>query len=123
VKRYIYQFISLLIVICFELKADVSLERDPFQQNYSVSCSEQTALLLEQIQVWHFRGSMNQIDQNYQQIWLTSENQWLAITDDVVPNVLFPWRLQSLLNDKITWQADLPDYCHSTVSWTMSLNE
>ncbi|OCG13312.1 hypothetical protein A9G24_07775 [Gilliamella sp. App6-5] len=99
------------------------LDRDPFQQNYSVSCSEQTALLLEQIQVWHFKGLMKQIDQQYQQIWLASDNQWLAITDNVVPNVLFPWSVQSLLNDKIMWQADLPDYCHNTVSWTMSFNE
>ncbi|OCG22533.1 hypothetical protein [Gilliamella sp. App4-10] len=101
----------------------MSLERNPFQQNHSVSCSEQTALLLEQIQVWHFRGLMKQIDQNYQQIWLVSDNQWLAITDDKVPNVLFPWYVQSLLNDKIKWQADLPDYCHNNVSWTMPINE
>jgi hypothetical protein len=99
------------------------LESDPFQQHYRVSCSEQTTLLLEQIQAWHFRGFMKQIDQNYQQIWLASDNRWLAITDNTVPNVLFPWYVQSSLNDKIIWQADLPDYCHNIVLWTMLLNE
>ncbi|NUF27486.1 hypothetical protein GA0061081_101114 [Gilliamella bombicola] len=121
--RYIYQYIGLCFFICFDLKANMPLERDPFQPYYSVSCSEQTEQLLEQIQIWHFRGVMKQIDQPYQQIWLSSNNQWLAITDDTVPNILFPWHMQSLLNDKIIWQADLPNYCHQTVSWTMPLNE
>ncbi|WP_085246751.1 hypothetical protein [Gilliamella mensalis] len=119
----IYKYIGLLFAICFELKAYMPLERDPFQQNYSVSCSEQIALLLEQIQVWHFKGVMKQPDDYYQQIWLISDNQWLAITNDAVPNVLFPWSVESVLNDKIMWQADLPDYCHNNVSWTMLLNE
>ncbi|MWN32761.1 hypothetical protein GQ597_02310 [Gilliamella sp. Pra-s65] len=121
--RYLFLCIGLLFFVCFDLKADKPLERDPFQPYYSISCSEQTEQLLEQIQIWHFRGIMKQIDQNYQQIWLVSDNQWLAITDDAVPNVLFPWHVQSLLNDKIIWQANLPDYCHNTVSWTMPINE
>ncbi|OCG44286.1 hypothetical protein A9G35_08615 [Gilliamella sp. Choc5-1] len=121
--RYLFLCTSLLFFVCFDLKADKSLERNPFQPYYSVSCSEQSEQLLEQIQAWHFRGIMKQLDQNYQQIWLTSNNQWLAITDDEVPNVLFPWHVQSLLNNKIIWQADLPDYCHHTISWTMPINE
>jgi hypothetical protein len=122
-KPYLYKYIVLFCAICFELQANILLESDPFQQHYRVSCSEQTTLLLEQIQAWHFRGFMKQIDPNYQQIWLASDNHWLAITDNTVPNVLFPWYVQSSLNDKIIWQADLPDYCHNIVLWTMLLNE
>lgn len=114
---------GLLMINCWIAVANTSFIRDPFEQPDQLSCNEQITTLLKQIQVWKFKGFIKQFDNHFQQIWLVSENQWLAISENVIPNVLFPWHIQSIFTDKIVWQASLSMYCHDVISWTMQLNE
>ncbi|OCG02323.1 hypothetical protein [Gilliamella sp. wkB112] len=107
--------------LCINIR--VALARDPFMQSYQISCDEQATNLLKQIQVWQFKGLIKNSDASYEQLWLFSDNQWLAITARVIPNILFPWQIQTLVTDKIVWQANLADYCHDVVLWTMQLNK
>lgn len=115
--------IGVLITNCWVALVNASLIRDPFEQPEQLPCNEQTEMLLKQIQVWQFKGVIKQFNDYYQQIWLLSDNQWLAISGDVIPNRLFPWYVQSLFTDKIIWQANLPEYCHDPLLWTMHLTE
>lgn len=114
---------GLLLIICGAIQANTQINRDPFKQSELLSCDEQADFLLKQIQVWQFKGMIKQSVNSYQQIWLTSQNQWLAITTNTVPNVLFPWQIQSIVSDKVIWQAEMPEHCRDLVLWTMQLNE
>lgn len=114
-----YLFVFALMMCCLTVNADGS--RDPFLQKIELGCQEQTDLLNMQIQVWQFRGSIQRVD--YQQLWLSSESDWLAITDNNVPHVLFPWEIETALSDKILWRANLPEYCNDKVLWTMPLTK
>lgn len=113
----------LLIISCFNVIAELNFYRDPFVEPTQTSCNEQKEILLKQIQAWRFKGLIKHKSHYYPQIWLYSENQWLSINQEVQSKVLFPWFLQSWQNHKIVWQANLTDYCHETIEWTMSLNE
>lgn len=120
INFFIAQF--LLLISSFS-RGDDGVNRDPFLPSQQMACSEQQESLLKQIKVWQFKGIIAQANNSYHQIWLYSENQWLSITDDIVPHVLFPWFIQSLQNNQIIWQANLTNYCHDTVQWMMQLNE
>ena len=113
----------LLMIYCFNVNADIHLTRDPFLQTINFSCQEQTDLLNKQIQVWQYKGYIHRVENHYQQLWLFSENNWLAITDNTVPHILFPWTVSAVLDDKLLWQASLPNYCNHTVLWTMPLTK
>ncbi|MCX8655338.1 hypothetical protein J3U08_00835 [Gilliamella sp. B2894] len=116
--------ISLLVIThCFNAIAELNFNRDPFVKPTQISCNEQKEILLKQIQAWRFKGFIKQKSHYYPQIWLYSENHWLAINHEVPSHVLFPWFVQSWQNHKIVWQANLTDYCNETIEWMMSLNE
>ena len=115
--------VVLLIFSGLYMNTGIALVRDPFTPSYQMPCDEQATNLLKQIQVWQFKGLIKNSDTSYEQLWLSSDNQWLAITAGVIPNVLFPWQIQTLVADKIVWQANLADYCHDVVLWTMQLNK
>lgn len=107
--------VVLLIFSGLYMNTGMALVRDPFTPSYQMPCDEQATNLLKQIQVWQFKGLIKNSDTSYEQLWLSSDNQWLAITAGVIPNVLFPWQIQTLVADKIVWQANLADYCHDVV--------
>lgn len=117
--------LSLLMANFNMVKANIDtvILRDPFAQQNLIPCNEHTNILLQQIQSWQFKGIIVQVDHSYRQIWLASQSQWLSITDNIVPNILFPWQMQSTSADNIVWQANLPEYCHDKILWTMRLNE
>lgn len=112
-------FACALMSYCFTIYADD--RRDPFLQTIELGCQEQTDLLNKQIQAWQFRGSIECA--NYQQVWLLLDSDWLAITNNNVPHILFPWTIQAVMSDKILWQANLPEYCNHKVLWTMPLTK
>lgn len=112
-----------LIINCFNTIAELNVYRDPFVESKQLSCNEQKEILIKQIQAWQFKGLIQHKSYHFPQIWLYSENQWFAINQEVQSKVLFPWFVQSWQNHKIVWQANLADYCHETIEWTMSLNE
>ncbi|OCG07665.1 hypothetical protein A9G13_05455 [Gilliamella sp. wkB178] len=115
--------VLLLIFNGLYINTGLGLVRDPFTPFYQMSCDEQATNLLKQIQVWQFKGLIKNSDASYEQLWLFSDNQWLAITAGVIPNVLFPWQIQTLFTDKIVWHANLADSCEESVLWTMPLNK
>ena len=114
-----YLLICVLMSYCLMIHA-VDW-RDPFLQIIELGCQEQTDLLNKQLQAWQFRGSIQRV--NYQQIWLLSDNDWLAITNNNIPHVLFPWTIQAVLSDKILWQANLSEYCNHKIIWAMPLTK
>lgn len=121
--KLLLAMIVLLIFNGWFINARLALARDPFMQSFQMPCKEQATNLLKQIQVWQFKGLIKNNDSSYEQLWLFSDNQWLAITAGIIPNVLFPWQIQTLVADKINWQANLADYCDDVVLWTMQLNK
>jgi hypothetical protein len=122
-SRFLAVIFCASIFSCFNTHADNAFSRDPFEQTIALNCQRQTELLNKQIQEWQFKGIIQHIDSDYQQIWLSSDGGWLAITNNAVPHVLFPWMIQAVLSDKILWQANLPEYCHHQVLWTMQLTQ
>lgn len=113
-----------LFMICYcKIYADQIIRRDPFLPTIELNCQEQTDLLTKQIQVWQFKGTIQGVNSGYQQIWLSTDRDWLAITDNNLPHILFPWTIQAVFSDKILWQANLPEYCNHKVLWTMPLTK
>ncbi|KFA59443.1 hypothetical protein A9G48_06830 [Gilliamella sp. wkB18] len=122
-KNYLYIGLVSVSISYFNVYAEQKIIRDPFYPQYQTSCHEQKNTLFNQIQTWQYKGHIRHNDKNYQQIWLASQNEWLDILGDMDPNILSPWQIHSLLNDKIIFQAMLPQYCQESISWTISLNE
>lgn len=101
----------------------IAVLRDPFHQSDRLTCQAQTQMLISQILDWQFIGMVQQSNNQYRQIWLTKDNQWLAITDNLIPNELFPWSIESLQHNKIFWQAQLAHYCPDKVTWIMPIHK
>lgn len=109
------------IIMCFYVNAVI--QRDPFKQIYQNSCQDQVEALLKQLQAWRFKGVIFSANNDYQKVWLFSQNEWIEADTFQIPTQLLPWKIDVITTDSITWQAKLADFCDSTLSWTMALDQ
>lgn len=128
IKRRLYFLLGIIsLLFSAHLLADESAQVNPFTPKQNEPCDVISGQLEDHIKQWNYKGSIAYINVADQMpvnvIWLNQKQQWLSFFDDQVPAILSPWQLQSLSSEEIVWQASLPFYCQSIITYVMKIKE